>query len=101
MPVLDQEEKYKQEVAMCVEFLNQQKRTTKINKKLTSYHIKHYVENWHEKTYGSHRYISNDAVIEAFAVLGIPYEMNGYDAYGAIKLKEEKKKVDYTYISNF
>ena len=101
MHALEQEEKYKQEVAVCIEFLNQQKPTKKINKKLNSYHIKHYVEDWHEKTFGCHRYISGDAVIEAFARLEIPYEMCGINANGAIKLIKEKKKVDYTYISNF
>lgn len=101
MPVLDQEEKYKQEVAVCVEFLNQQKRRKSINKKLSSYSIKHYVEKWHEDTYRCHKYISRDAVIAAFIIIGIPYIMCVDEAYGAIKLIKEKKKVDYTYFSNF
>jgi len=99
MHALDQEEKYKQEVTVCIEFLSQQKTTKKINKKLNSYHIKHYIEEWHEKAYGYHRYISNDAVIEAFTRIGIPYEMHGVNANGAIKLIKEKKIVDCTYIS--
>lgn len=97
----EQQEKYKQEVAVCVECLSQQKRRKSINMKLSSYSLKHFVEKWHEKTYGCHRYISDYAVIAAFDILGIPYKMCGGDAFGAIKLIKEKKKVDYTYITNF
>lgn len=57
-----------QEIALCIEWLNLQKKNKHPNLNHHSYGYKHLVENW------AGDYISNDSFIEAVKRLNIPYE---------------------------
>ena len=61
------------EFIICMEWLKAQEVSKEINYQLTSYALKHYVEEWHRQTKGEFKYISNCALIAAIVALGITY----------------------------
>ncbi|MGE5498879.1 MAG: hypothetical protein ACM3Q2_12440 [Syntrophothermus sp.] len=65
-PIKEEEFRY------ALAWVDNQSRTKCINKKLTSYHMKHYVEDYVKEEYGRHKHISSGAVIAAIIYLGIP-----------------------------
>jgi hypothetical protein len=89
---LTEEEKLEQETIICLEWLLEQKITKTINKKRTSYVLKHCVEEWYKEHYGQHKYISNDAMIAAIIKLGIPFESIGPNVFAAVSIKHRKEE---------
>ena len=59
------------EIDLCIEWLSMQKKTQHVNKRYTSYYLKHVVENW------CGTYISNDSFIGAVHLLDWDYEIAG------------------------
>lgn len=88
-PIKEEEFRY------ALAWVGDQRITKRINMKLTSYHMKHYVEKYVEVRYGRHKYISSGAIIAALIYLGIMYKKieGSREVFAAIKiLKKEKKK---------
>ena len=77
------------EVEVCLEWIKQQKITKRVNTDRTSYALKHYVEEWHRKEKGRHKYISNGAMIAAIIAYGIKYSKIDEDlnVFAAIAIK--------------
>lgn len=59
------------EISLCIKWLNLNKKTKKVNKRYTSYNLKHIIERYHET------YISNDSLIEAVKRIDMDYELAG------------------------
>ena len=90
------EEKYENdpipegEFILCMEWLKEQTISKTINRELSSYGMKHCVEEWHRKTKASYKYISNGSVIAAIIALGIPYQKYSDEPniFAAVKVKK-------------
>ncbi len=82
---------FQKEIEICMYWLREQKIIKTINKKRTSYVLKHCVEEWYKERYGEHKYISNDAMIAAIVKLEIPYESIGPNVCAAVSIKQRKE----------
>jgi hypothetical protein len=63
-----------EEFIACLDWLAMQKQGNEINTMLTSYTLKHCVEEWFEERNKYHKYISNGAMIAAIIAKGLPYK---------------------------
>lgn len=89
------------EFKLSLEWLSRQEITNSINRKMNSYYMKHYVEDYirQNKIRVEKKYISSGSIIAALIYLNIPYKRikGTCEVYAAIKLiKEEKKQSDPT-----
>ena len=62
------------EFIACLDWIAMQKQGEQINNRISSYTMKHCVEEWFEKRNKYHKYISNGAMIAAIIAKGLPYK---------------------------